>query len=109
MAKATEMSDLTVLSIDTIVSDPKIRSGRPIIAGTRMAVQDIAIGITVKGYSIDEMITHYPHLNRAQIHAALAYYYAHQDEIDQQIAADEQFYDQAKAQGLGQRHPPVLR
>jgi uncharacterized protein (DUF433 family) len=109
VAKAIEMSDVTVLSIDTIVSDPKIRSGRPIIAGTTMRVQDIAIGIAVKGYSVDEMITHYPHLNRAQIHAALAYYYAHQDEIDQQIAADEQFYDQAKAQGLGQRHPPVLR
>ncbi|MDX1946386.1 MAG: hypothetical protein SFU86_13375 [Pirellulaceae bacterium] len=29
----------------------------------------------------------YPHLSLAQIHAALAYYYDHQQEIDQQIAA----------------------
>ena len=32
------MSDVTVLSIDMIVSNPKIRSGRPIIAGTTLPV-----------------------------------------------------------------------
>ena len=103
------MSDVTVLSIDMIVSNPGIRSGRPIIAGTRMAVQDIAIGFTVKGYTVDDLLTHYPHLNRAQVHAALAYYYDHQAEIDAQIEADDEFARTAKAQGLGQRHPPVLR
>jgi uncharacterized protein (DUF433 family) len=103
------MSDFTVLSIDTIVSNPKIRGGRPIIAGTTMRVQDIAIGVHFKGYSVDELLIHYPHLNHAQVHAALAYYYAHQAEIDQQIEADDEFARQAKEQGLGQRHPPVLR
>lgn len=103
------MGDVTVLSIDLIVSNPKIRSGRPIIAGTTMRVQDIAIGFVHKGYSVDDLLSHYPHLNQAQIHAALAYYFAHQSEIDQQIEADEQFYDQAKAQRLGQRHSPLLR
>lgn len=103
------MSDFTVLSIDTIVSNPKIRGGRPIIAGTTMRVQDIAIGLLYKGYSVDDLLTHYPNLNHAQVHAALAYYYAHQDEIDQQIKADDEFARQAKEQGLGQRHPPVLR
>lgn len=107
--KVTEMSDVTVLSIDKIVSNPQIRSGRPIIAGTRMAVQDIAIGFIHKGYSIDDLLTHYPHLNRAQIHAALAYYYDHKGEIDAQIEADDEFAGKAKAEGLGQRHPPVLR
>jgi uncharacterized protein (DUF433 family) len=100
------MSDVTILSIDMIVSNPKIRDGRPIIAETTMRVQDIAIGFAYKGYSVDELIMHYPHLNYAQIHAALAYYYAHKDEIDRQIEEDDTFYQQAKAQGLGQRHPP---
>jgi uncharacterized protein (DUF433 family) len=103
------MSDVTVLSIDMIVSNPKIRSGRPIIAGTTMRVQDVAIGFVYKGYSVDDLLRHYPHLNQAQIHAALAYYFAHKEEIDHQIEEDEQFYEQAKAQGLGQRHPPLLR
>lgn len=103
------MSDVTVLSIDMIVSDPKIRGGRPIIAGTTLRVQDIAIGGVHKGYSVDELVIHYPHINHAQVHAALAYYYAHKDQIDVQIEADKQFYEQAKAQGLGQRHPPGLK
>jgi uncharacterized protein (DUF433 family) len=97
------MSDVTVLAIELIVSDPKIRGGRPIIAGTTMRVQDIAIGFLYKGYSVDDLLTHYPHLNHGQIHAALAYYYTHKAEIDQQIEADDQFFEKAKAEGLGQR------
>ncbi len=103
------MSDVTVLAIDLIVSDPKIRGGRPIIAGTGLRVQDIVAGYIYKQYSVDDLVMHYPHVNHAQIHAALAYYYDHKDEIDAQIEADNQFYDDAKAPGLGQRHPPVLR
>ena len=37
------MADVTVLAINMIVSNPKIRSGRPIIAGTTLRVQDIAV------------------------------------------------------------------
>jgi uncharacterized protein (DUF433 family) len=103
------MSDVTVLSIDIIVSDPSIRRGRPIIAGTTLMVQDIAIGFVHKGYSVDELLVHYPRLTRAHIHAALAYYYDHLDEINQQIELDEAFGRQAKEQGLGQRNPPLLR
>jgi uncharacterized protein (DUF433 family) len=102
------MSDITVLSIDLIVSNPDVSSGRPIIAGTTMRVQDIAVGFAYKGYSVEDLLKHYPHLNRAQIHAALAYYYAHKDEIDHQIEEDEQTLNEAKDKRLGQRHPPVL-
>lgn len=102
------MSDVTVLSIDMIVSNPKVRSGRPIIAGTTLRVQDIVSGYLYKGYSVDDLVTHYPQLNRAQVHAALAYYYGHKNEIDDQIAEDEEYARQAKEQGLGQRHPPVI-
>ncbi|MDZ4764571.1 MAG: DUF433 domain-containing protein [Chloroflexota bacterium] len=103
------MSDLTVLSIDLIGANPNIRNGRPIIVGTTMRVQDIAIGFVHKGYAVEDLVMQYPHLSHSQIHAALAYYYAHKDEIDQQIESDDAFYQQAKAQGRGQRHPPVLR
>lgn len=102
------MSDVTVLSIDLIVSDPKIRSGKPIIAGTTLRVQDIVAGYLYKNYSVDDLLMHYPQLNHAQIHAALAYYYAHKNEIDTQLEADAEFARKAKDEGLGQRHPPVL-
>ena len=103
------MSDVTVLSIDMIVSNPKIRSGRPIIAGTTLRVQDIVAGYLYKGYSVDDLVKHYPQINHAQAHAALAYYYAHKDEIDAQLEEDAEFARKAKDEGLGQRHPPVLR
>jgi uncharacterized protein (DUF433 family) len=52
------------------------------VVGTRFKVEDVA-AIYVLGESpIDWMVDNYP-LTRAQIHAALAYYYDHQDEIEQ--------------------------
>ena len=109
VAKRNRMSDVTVLTIDTIVSDPKVRGGRPIIAGTTLRVQDIAIGVVGKGYAVDDLLNYYPHLNPAQVYAALAYYYEHRDEIDRQIEEDERLFDHAKAEGFGQRHSSLLR
>jgi uncharacterized protein (DUF433 family) len=103
------MSDVTILSIDMIVSNPKIRNGRPIIAGTTLRVQDIAIAHVYKGDSLGEVVRQYPTVSLAQVHAALSCYYEHRDEIDKQIADDDQFFQEAKEKGLGQRRPPVLR
>ena len=47
-------------------------------------------------------------ISLAQVHAALAYDYAHQEEIDAQIEAEDRLIGAAKDKGLGQRHPPVL-
>ncbi|MFP4322891.1 MAG: DUF433 domain-containing protein [Anaerolineales bacterium] len=101
------MSDRTILSIDTIVSDPKIRNGRPIIAGTTLRVQDVAAHHRFHGYTPQEL-AYQLQISLAQVHAALAYYYDHQAEIDAQIEANDERIRQAKEQGLGQRHPPVL-
>ena len=40
----------------------------------------------------------YPHLSLAQIHAALAYYYDHQAEIDAQMEQSLERYEQLRAQ-----------
>ena len=39
----------------------------------------------------------YPHLSLAQIHAALAYYYDHQSEVDDEIARALKAFDTARA------------
>jgi uncharacterized protein (DUF433 family) len=98
------MDEITVLSIDTIVSNPKIRRGRPIIAGTTLMVQDVAAYHIYRKFT-PEIIADQLQLSLAQVHAALAYYYAHQDDIDAQLEADLEFARQAKEQGLGHRHP----
>jgi uncharacterized protein (DUF433 family) len=102
------MSDVTVLAIDTIISNPKVRSGRPIIAGTTLRVQDVAAHHIYNHYTPDEL-AYQLQITLAQVHAALAYYYAHKDDIDAQLAADLEFARQAKEQGLGQQHPSLLR
>ena len=68
--------------------DPKIRGGRPKIAGTGLTVSRIA-GWYKLGMTPDEIALEYPHLTLAQVHAALAYYHVNRDEIETDIAAEE--------------------
>ncbi len=77
----------TILSIDTIVSDPKIRGGRPIIAGTGIRVIDIVAGHIYKQYTPEEIAVNYD-LPVGQVYAALAYYYMHKAEIDTDMRKD---------------------
>ena len=55
-----------------ISEDPKIMYGKPVIKGTRVPV-DIIIEKLSKGESIDYLLTAYPHINKEQILACLAY------------------------------------
>jgi uncharacterized protein (DUF433 family) len=71
----------------------KNRAGqdRAYIAGTRVRVQDIYVDSEVLGKSPDEIVAALPHLSLAQVHAALAYYFDHREEIIDQLRQDEQF------------------
>ncbi len=55
-----------------IISDPKILSGKPIIAGTRISVELILDRIA-SGMSVKEILEDYPHLTVSQIQAAISY------------------------------------
>ena len=75
----------TVLRADEhIASDREILNGVPIVKGTRIAVRCIA-GYYQMGMSTDEILISLPHLTASQVHAALAYYFDHQDEIDRDL------------------------
>ena len=62
---------------------------KPRIAGHRIRVQDVAIWHEKLGLSPDEIVHHHPTLTLADIHAALAYYWDHRDEIERAIAAEQ--------------------
>jgi uncharacterized protein (DUF433 family) len=80
---------MTSVDIGTLITrDPKIRGGRPIIAGTGMTVRRI-VGWYQLGYNPEEIEREIPHLTLAQIYAALAYYHANRKEIDTDIAEEE--------------------
>lgn len=55
-----------------ILRDPKVMLGKPIIKGTRITVE-IIIRKIADGFSIQDILEGYPHLNEEQIRAALDY------------------------------------
>lgn len=57
---------------DRIVVDPAILVGKPIIRGTRLAVEFI-IDLLAQGWSEEQILQNYPGLLREDIKACLAY------------------------------------
>jgi uncharacterized protein (DUF433 family) len=55
------------------------------IAGSRIRVIDLVLDRRAYGWSPEEIHEQFPHLSMAQIHAAFAYYYDHQSELDADI------------------------
>jgi uncharacterized protein (DUF433 family) len=62
---------------------------RAFIAGTRVRVLDIYAMAELQGLSPDEIVDALPHLNLAQVHAALAHYFANREEIVRQLREEE--------------------
>ncbi len=77
----------TIESIELIYRNPEVRRGMPCIVGTTIRVMDLAINMTYNDRSPQEMARDYD-MPLEKVHAALAYYYSHQDEIDADIRAD---------------------
>ncbi len=57
----------------------------PLIAGTTMKVVELVTAQHAHGWSPEELAFQFPHLTLGQIHSALAYYWDHQAELDQEI------------------------
>jgi uncharacterized protein (DUF433 family) len=62
--------------------------GRARIQGTRFKVIQVARSCRA-GLHADAIQEAYPQLTLAQIHAALSYYYAHQEEMDAQLERED--------------------
>lgn len=73
------MSHTTVQHIE---STPGILGGKPRIAGHRIRVSDIVLWHEKRGLSPDEILGIYPGITLADVHAALAYYFDHREEIE---------------------------
>jgi uncharacterized protein (DUF433 family) len=82
------------LPTNHIDQTPGICGGRPRIAGHRIRVQDIAWLHESQGFTPDEILSHYPALTLGEIHAALAFFYDHEDEIRSDWTTDEQSIDE---------------
>lgn len=75
-----------------------VLGGKPVIMGTRISVA-LIVELQRMGKTVDEIIALYPHLNYAQIHDALSYYYDHREEIEQMIYENSEEYVREKYKG----------
>jgi uncharacterized protein (DUF433 family) len=101
MATSTTISGLDTTAdprlADFIVKTPGVCSGQPRIAGTRIKVKHVYVWVEQMGMSPTQVVAEYPHLTMAQVHAALAYYWSHQDEIQQDIEDEQKLVAELKA------------
>ena len=82
---------MTLKTLDRHIEiSPNVVGGKPHIAGHRITVQNIVIWHEWMGQSADEIATEHD-LSLAEVYAALAYYYDHKIEIDDDIQESEAF------------------
>ena len=55
-----------------IVIDPKVLVGKPVIKGTRIAVEFV-IDLLGRGWTVEQVLDEYDHLTAEDIQACLAY------------------------------------
>jgi len=68
-----------------IVLDEK---GMALIAGTTMKVLELVAETTAYGWSPEELHFQHPYLSLGQIHSALAYYWDHAQQFDEELKRD---------------------
>ena len=68
-----------------IVQRVGVRSGHPVVEGTRIGVHDV-VAMVQTGASVDEVVASFPRLTRAQVYECLAYYEDHKAALDPLIA-----------------------
>ena len=73
----------------------------------RIRVSQIVMDYLAYGWSPDEMCRQHPYLQPAEAHAAMTYYFDHQDEIDGEIQAEWRQVQQDQSQAV--RSPFLMR
>lgn len=106
-AKMVRMTTATTMPLDLIVSDPAIRRGVPVLAGTTLRVTDVAVAHIYHDRSASEIASDYA-LSLGQVHAALAYYYEHHEALNAEIRAQTERAEAYKEKRVGSRYPALL-
>jgi uncharacterized protein (DUF433 family) len=81
---------------------PGVCGGRLCIAGTGISVRRIAV-LHNQGMTVEQIVKNWGYISVAQVHAALAYYYANKAEMDTALEEEQREYDRLAA--LHQRLP----
>lgn len=87
--------DVAYAHIEKVEGEPARLARSP-----RVRIAQIVMDYLAYGWSVDEMCRQHPYLTPAEAHAAMAYYFDHQDEIDREVEAEIKDAASAKAGSL---------
>lgn len=93
------MSKVELRNIEKV---PGRCGGRAVVAGTRIRVC-VVLWCYRHGMTVDAILRQYPRLRAADVYDALAYAADHPDEIEADLAADDEIAAQHELSGDG--HP----
>lgn len=79
-------------------------NGQPRIDGTRIRVWDIYWWYEREGRSVDQIVTDFPQISPAEVHAALSYYWDHREELHRHQDEMARLIDEHQRQ-----HPSILQ
>ena len=88
---------------------PGYCGGRPHILGHRIKVKHVVVWHEQMGMTPTEIVANYPTITLAQVHAALAYYYDHHDDIQAEIEEERRFVEDLKAKAGPSRLQEILK
>ena len=71
------------------------------IAGHNIRVEDVVGWYEEQGMSVAEIIKEFPTITRADVHAALAYYWDHKEELDRKWAEDRAWVEEYRRTHVG--------
>jgi uncharacterized protein (DUF433 family) len=83
------------LDYRNIERDPARCGGQPVVVGTRIRVATV-LTCYRQGMGVEEIVQQYAPLKPADVHDALAYAYDHIDEIEADLAADDEIAVKAR-------------
>ncbi len=81
-----------------ITKTPGVCGAKACIAGHRIRVMDIVVWHEKRGYTPDEIVEMFPGTTLADIHAALAYYFDNQAEIEADFLAESETAESLRGQ-----------
>ena len=65
------------------------RNGWPVLKGSTITVHNLSVALN-QGRSAEQLAEDLPYIEKAVIHAALAYYYANQERVEQEIKESDE-------------------
>ncbi|MGA2031402.1 MAG: DUF433 domain-containing protein [Thermoguttaceae bacterium] len=91
-----------------IARTPGVCGGRACIAGHRVRVMDIIAWHQLRGMGPDQIVDMFPGITLADVYAALAYYFDHRQEIEEEFRKEDRLAEWVK-ENIPSKIPQELR